>query len=494
MANFVVQTSTKKGYKLDLQTGLFINNEFVAGAETIDVVNPAYGETICAVQAADKEQVDQAVDAAHKAFYGGWKEAAPQTRQKLMLKLADLMERDAEELAQIETLDNGKGISMSRNVDVPASISTIRYYAGYCDKIHGKVIDTPGSLSYTRHEAIGVVGCIIPWNFPLLMLAWKLGPALCTGNAIIVKSSELTPLSAIKIAALAKEAGFPPGVLNIITGYGPKAGDALARHTKVGKIAFTGSTLTGRHIMKAAAESNLKKVTLELGGKSPSIVFEDADLDQAIKWTHHGIYFNHGQCCCAGSRIYVQESIYDKFIAKFKEYAENTRVGDPEDETTFQGPQVSQTQYDRIMSYIETGKAEGATVFTGGERQGDKGYFIQPTVFTDVKQDMKIMQEEIFGPVVAIAKFKNLDDVIEKAHDTTYGLAASIHTTNVKTAIQVSNKLEAGTVWVNQHNVLHPETPFGGFRQSGFGRENGEYALENYLQVKCVKINIGADL
>ncbi|KAI8064170.1 aldehyde dehydrogenase domain-containing protein [Gongronella butleri] len=493
MTNFVVETSTPKGYKLSLQTGLFINNEFVAGADTIDVVNPTTGEKICAVQAAEKEQVDAAVNAAEATFYGKWKNNSPAERQRLMLKLADLMERDAEEIAQIETLDNGKGISLSRNVDVKASVATVRYYAGFCDKIHGAVIDTPGSLSYTRHEAIGVVGCIIPWNFPLMMLSWKIGPALAAGNCIIVKTSELTPLSAIKIAALAKEAGFPPGVFNVITGYGPKAGDALARHPKVGKIAFTGSTLTGRAVMKAAAESNLKKVTLELGGKSPTIVFADADLDKAVKWAHHGIYFNHGQCCCAGSRVYVQESIYDEFVAKFKALADSTRVGDPEDPTTFQGPQVSQTQFDRIMGYIETGKKE-ATLFTGGKRIGDKGYFIEPTVFTDVTEDMKIMSEEIFGPVVAIAKFKDADDVLKKAHDTTYGLAASVHTTNVTTAIKMSNQLEAGTVWVNCHNVLDYNTPFGGYKQSGIGRENGHYAIENYIQVKSVKMNIGIEL
>ncbi|KAL1933331.1 hypothetical protein VTP01DRAFT_7421 [Rhizomucor pusillus] len=489
-SGLIAEVSTPKGYKLKLQTGLFINNEFVSGAGTIDTVNPATGEVITAVQAAEAAQVDAAVEAAEKAYKEVWSKVSAQKRGILMLKLADLIERDAEELAQIETLDNGKGISMSRNIDVPGLVSTIRYYGGFADKIHGKVIDTEGKLSYTRHEPIGVCGAIIPWNFPLMMLAWKLGPALCTGNTIVVKTSELTPLSALKVAALVKEAGFPPGVVNIITGYGAKAGDALARHSKVHKIAFTGSTAVGRLVMKAAAETNLKKVTLELGGKSPNIIFDDADLDQAVKWAHMGIFFNHGQCCCAGSRIYVQEGIYDKFLAKFKEYTAQTRVGDPFDESTFQGPQISQTQYDRIMSYIEAGKSEGATCYMGGSRVGDKGYFIQPTIFTDVKSSMKIMQEEIFGPVVAVAKFKTVDEVIEMAHDTVYGLAAAVFTQNVTQAITVANRLEAGTVWVNCYNQLDYNTPFGGYRQSGIGRENGEYALDNYTQVKSVKINI----
>ncbi|CAO3630296.1 unnamed protein product [Cunninghamella echinulata] len=494
MTNLVADVTTTKGYNLKLQTGLFINNEFVAGANTIDTVNPATGEVICAVQAAEKQQVDAAVDAAEKAYNEVWKNTTPLERQRLLLKLCDLIERDAEELAQIETMDNGKGISMSRFVDVKGLATTIRYYAGFCDKIHGKTIPTPGALSYTRYEPIGVCGAIIPWNFPLMMLAWKLGPSLCTGNVVVVKTSELTPLSALKVASLIKEAGFPPGVVNIITGYGHIAGDALSRHPKVGKVAFTGSTAVGRLIMKAAAETNLKKVTLELGGKSPNIIFDDADLDKAVKWAHHGIFFNHGQCCCAGSRVYVQEGIYDKFVEKFKELTAKTRVGDPLDETTYQGPQISQTQYDRIMGYIEHGKSEGATVAAGGKRFGDKGYFIEPTVFLDVTPKMKIVQEEIFGPVVVISKFKDLDHVVELAHDTTYGLAAAIFTENVTRAVEVADKIEAGTVWVNCYNELDYNTPFGGYKQSGIGRENGEYALQNYLQVKSVKINISRNI
>ncbi|CAO3654727.1 unnamed protein product [Mucor fragilis] len=490
MSSLIVNHTTPKGYELKLQTGLFINNEFVKGSDTIETINPATGKVIAHVQAADKKDVDAAVQAASDAFHGPWSKMTPSGRAALMFKLADLIDRDNEELSQIETLDNGKGITFSRLFDCKQIAVTLRYFAGYADKVHGKVIDTEGALSYTRHEPIGVCGAIIPWNFPVMMLGWKLGPALATGNTVVVKTSEMTPLSALKVCQLAVEAGFPPGVINIITGYGAVAGDALSRHMKVSKIAFTGSTAVGRRIMQAAAESNLKKVTLELGGKSPNIIFDDADLDQAVRWAHKGIFFNHGQCCCAGSRIYVQESIHDKFLEKFKEYTSQTKLGNPHDDDTFQGPQVSQTQFDRIMGYIESGKEQGATCYMGGKRWGDEGYFIEPTVFTDVKEDMTIVREEIFGPVVTVSKFKDVDDVLKMALDTDYGLAAAVFTKDTARAIDVSNRLQAGTVWVNCYNELDYNTPFGGFRQSGIGRENGEYALDNYIQVKTVKINV----
>ncbi|KAI9471985.1 MAG: aldehyde dehydrogenase domain-containing protein [Benjaminiella poitrasii] len=490
MSDLIVETSTPKGYKLKLQTGLFINNEFVAGSDTIETINPATGKLIANVQAADEKFVDIAVQAATDAFHGPWRKMSSLERAALMFKLADLIDRDNEELSQIETLDNGKGITFSRLFDAKQIAISLRYFAGYADKVHGKVIDTEGALSYTRHEPIGVCAAIIPWNFPLMMLGWKLGPALCTGNTVVVKTSEMTPLSALKIAQLVVEAGFPPGVVNIITGYGAITGDALARHMKVAKVAFTGSTGVGRSVMKAAAESNLKKVTLELGGKSPNIIFDDADLDQAVRWAHKGIFFNHGQCCCAGSRIYVQASIHDEFLRKFKEYTSQTKLGDPHDDDTFQGPQVSQTQFDRIMKYIESGKEQGATCYMGGNRWGNEGYFIEPTVFTDVKEDMTIVREEIFGPVVTVSKFNDVDDVLNMALDTEYGLAAAVFTKDTARAIDVSNRLAAGTVWVNCYNELDYNTPFGGFRQSGIGRENGEYALDNYIQVKTVKINV----
>jgi aldehyde dehydrogenase (NAD+) len=323
------------------------------------------------------------------------------------------------------------------------------------------------------------------------MWAWKIGPAIAAGNTIVLKTAEQTPLSALLAASLVKEAGFPPGVINVISGFGKIAGAALSSHMDVDKVAFTGSTVVGRQIMKAAAGSNLKKVTLELGGKSPNIVFADADIDNAISWVNFGIFFNHGQCCCAGSRIYVQESIYDEFIKRFKERTSKNVVGDPFDSKTFQGPQVSQLQFDRIMSYIEHGKQAGAVVETGGKRKGDKGYFIEPTIFSNVTEDMKIMQEEIFGPVCSIAKFKDQADAIRLGNSTTYGLAAAVHTTNLNTAIEVSNALKAGTVWVNTYNTLHHQLPFGGFKESGIGRELGEAALDNYCQTKTVSIRLG---
>jgi aldehyde dehydrogenase (NAD+) len=323
------------------------------------------------------------------------------------------------------------------------------------------------------------------------MWAWKIGPAVAAGNCVVLKTAEQTPLSALYAAKLCKEAGFPKGVINIISGFGKIAGAALSAHMDVDKIAFTGSTIVGRTIMKAAASSNLKKVTLELGGKSPNIVFDDADIENAISWVNFGIYFNHGQCCCAGSRIYVQEGVYDKFLQRFKERAAKNVVGDPFGSDTFQGPQVSKVQFDRIMSYIDHGVSSGATVEIGGKRKGDKGYFIEPTIFSNVTEDMKINQEEIFGPVCTISKFKTKEEVIAAGNNTTYGLAAAVHTTNLNTALEVSNALKAGTVWVNTYNTLHHQLPFGGFKESGIGRELGEAALDNYLQTKTVSIRLG---
>ncbi|KAK8039877.1 aldehyde dehydrogenase (NAD(P)(+)) ald5 [Apiospora rasikravindrae] len=477
-------------------TGLFINNEWIEGVDkkTFEVINPSTEEVICSVSEATEKDVDIAVAAARKSFEGEWRKVTPQERGRLLYKLADIAEKNTDLLAAVESLDNGKSITMAKG-DVGAVIGCLRYYAGYADKIEGKTIDTnPDTFAYTRSEPIGVCAQIIPWNFPLLMFAWKIGPALCTGNTIVMKTAEQTPLSALVFANFVKEAGFPPGVLNVISGFGKVAGAALSSHMDVDKIAFTGSTLIGRTIMKAAASSNLKKVTLELGGKSPNIVFDDADIEQTISWVNFGIYFNHGQCCCAGSRIYVQEGIYDKFIAAFKKRAEQNTVGDPFDNSTFQGPQISQLQYDRIMHYIEEGKKAGATCETGGERHGDKGYFIKPTIFSDVTPDMKIMQEEIFGPVCTITKFKTEDEVVAAGNDSTYGLAAAVHTRDLNTAIRVSNNLRAGTVWVNQYNMLSHQLPFGGFKESGIGRELGEAALANYTQNKTVSMRLAGPL
>ncbi|MCJ1463430.1 aldehyde dehydrogenase (NAD(P)(+)) ald5 [Pseudocyphellaria aurata] len=479
--------------KYEQPIGLFINNEFVKGVDgkTFESINPSNEKPIVAVHEATEKDVDVAVAAARKAFEGTWRTVTPQQRGKYLVKLADLFEQNLEQLAAIESLDNGKAFTMAKG-DIGAAAGCLRYYGGWADKIEGKVVDTNAdTFNYVRQEPIGVCAQIIPWNFPVLMWSWKIGPAVACGNTVVLKSAEQTPLSALFAAKLVKEAGFPPGVINILSGFGKIAGAALSAHMDVDKVAFTGSTIVGRQIMKAAAGSNLKKVTLELGGKSPNIVFEDADIDNAISWVNFGIFFNHGQCCCAGSRIYVQESIYDKFVEKFKERAQKNIVGDPFSKDTFQGPQVSQLQYDRIMGYIDTGKKEGAKLEIGGDRHGKEGYFIQPTIFSNVHEDMSIMQEEIFGPVCSIAKFKDEADAIRLGNATTYGLAAALHTKNLNTAIRVSNALRAGTVWVNTYNTLHHQLPFGGYKQSGIGRELGEAALANYTQTKTVSISLG---
>lgn len=374
-----------------------------------------------AVHEGTAKDVDIAVQAARKALEGEWKHVTPSRRGILLSRLADFLERDIDTVAAIEALDNGKGVTLAKG-DVGASAGCLRYYGGWADKILGQTIDTDtGSLTYTRHEPVGVCGQIIPWNFPLLMFAWKIGPAIATGNTVVLKTAEQTPLSALYVATLVKEAGFPPGVINIISGFGRTAGAAISAHMDIDKVAFTGSTLVGRQILQEAAKSNLKKVTLELGGKSPNIIFPDANLEEAISWVNLGIFFNHGQCCCAGSRILVHESIYDQFLSLFKKRAEQNKVGDPFNSDTFQGPQVSQLQYDRIMGYISDGKRAGAKVVTGGSRHGDEGYYIQPTIFADVDENMAIVKEEIFGPVCTVQKFRNEEDAIRVANNTNYG-------------------------------------------------------------------------
>ncbi|KAK9457225.1 aldehyde dehydrogenase domain-containing protein [Dipodascopsis uninucleata] len=481
------------GVEINQPVGLFINNEFVPAkkGQLIDVENPATGKVVIQVHEATEEDIDIAVDAAHNAFFDGpWRTLTSAERGKALLKLADLFEENLLQLASLEAFDNGKAIQLAKG-DVQACIGCLRYYGGWADKIHGKVIETSDDrFNYTKQEPIGVCGQIIPWNFPLLMWAWKIGPAVACGNVVVLKTAEQTPLSGLYAAQLTKEAGFPPGVINIVSGYGRVAGAAIASHMKIHKVAFTGSTPVGRQIMKMAAESNLKKVTLELGGKSPNIVFNDADIDKVVEWVNFGIFYNGGQCCCAGSRIYVQEGIYDQVVEAFRKRAAANKVGNPFDEETFQGAQVSKVQFDRIMSYVDIGKKEGATVEVGGIRHGDEGYFIKPTIFSNVTEDMRIMQEEIFGPVCAIAKFKDIEEVIAKGNNTDYGLAAAVHTSSLTTAIEVANRLRAGTVWVNQYNALHWALPFGGYQQSGIGRELGKEALRNYTQIKTVSINL----
>jgi len=478
---------------VEFSTGIYVDGKFVDGSsgKTIDVINPSTGKLITKISEGTPADVDVAVKAAQKAFdttYG--LNMTGRERGKLLGKLAQLIEDNIDAVSAVEALDNGKTFSWAKD-DVGSVIACFRYYAGWADKNQGKTIETSEKqLVYTRHEPIGVVGQIIPWNFPILMLAWKLGPALATGNTIVLKPSEFTPMSALFVAKLIHEAGFPPGVVNIINGYGSTVGQHIADHMDIEKVAFTGSTLVGRKIMEAAAKSNLKNVTLELGGKSPNIIFDDCDIEAAVNWAAFGIYYNHGQTCCAGSRIFVHEKIYDEFLAKFTERTRSVKVGNPFEPEMFQGPQVSQVQYDRIMGYIQSGKEEGATLHHGGSRIGDEGYFIEPTIFTDVKPHMKIVKEEIFGPVGVVIKFKDDDDIIHQANDTVYGLAAAVFTQNISRAISTANKIKAGTVWINCVNHLHPAVPFGGYKQSGIGRELGEYALANYTHVKAVQVNL----
>ncbi len=471
-------------------TKLLINNRWIASqsGRTFATINPATGEEICQIAEADAADVGRAVSAARAAFeHGPWRKTPASERGRLLNRLADLIEAHADELARLESLDNGKPLSIARAVDVAATVSCYRYFAGWADKIQGRTIPVDGDyFCYTRHEPVGVVGQIIPWNFPMLMQAWKLAPALATGNTVVMKPAEQTPLTALRIGELIVEAGFPEGVVNLLPGYGPTAGAAIANHMDVDKVAFTGSTEVGHLVMEAAARSNLKRVTLELGGKSPNIVFADTDVDEAVEGAHFGLFFNHGQCCCAGSRVFVEQKIYDQFVEKSSHRAKNRTVGDPFDPKTEQGPQVDEAQFDKVMGYIESGKSEGANMVCGGERVGDRGYFIQPTVFADVQDEMKIAREEIFGPVMSIIPFKSVDEVVERANRTTYGLAAAVWTRDIKKAHAIANNVRAGTVWVNCYNVLDPRAPFGGFKQSGIGRELGEYGLQQYTEVKTV--------
>ncbi|KRY68896.1 Aldehyde dehydrogenase, mitochondrial [Trichinella pseudospiralis] len=457
-------------------TKLFINNEWINSADgkTFKTINPTTGEVICEVQEAKEVDVDKAVGAAKLAFQPGsaWRKTEPYQRSKLLHRFADLLERDRVYLASLETLDNGKPYVESYTEDMEMD-GQIKFMEKPFQQENGNF------FAYTRHEPVG-------WNYPLLMFAWKLGPALACGNTVVLKPAEQTPLTALHVGSLIVEAGFPPGVVNIVPGYGPVAGHALACHSNVDKVAFTGSTEIGRKIMSNSANSNLKRITLELGGKSPNIVFADADLEHAVKQAHSGLFSNQGQICCASSRIFVEGKVYDKFLELSVQMAKSRRLGNPFDPNTDQGPQIDQNHRERILNFIEKGKQEGAKLACGGRAAGEKGYFVEPTVFADVQDPMVIAQEEIFGPVMQIMRFDSMEDLIEKANNTIYGLAAAVFTKDIDKALHVANNMRAGVVWVNCYGIFDSSAPFGGYKMSGFGRELGEYGLEAYTEVKTV--------
>ncbi|KAI6119426.1 aldehyde dehydrogenase domain-containing protein [Pisolithus croceorrhizus] len=467
------------GRVVEIPTGLFINNEFVSSVdseERIQVINPATEEPICSVGPRRTSMLPSQLRA--QLFPTTWgKNVTGFERSRLLNKLADLIERDMQP------------VKIARDFDIGDSIQCLRYYAGWADKIVGQTIEVNNKtkIAFTRHEPIGVCGQIIPWNYPINMWAWKVAPALACGCTVVMKPSELTPLTALVLSKLIAEAGFPPGVVNTIPSLGPIGGAALSHHMDVDKVAFTGSTLTGRKIMEAAAKSNLKKVSLELGGKSPHIIFESANLDQAANWACLGILYNTGQDCTAGSRLYVQDTIYDKFLALLVEKAKQLVIGDGFDERSGGGPVVSKAQYDKVWSYIESGKSQGAKLVLGGEKRPGKGFFVDPTIFTDVTHNMRI----IFGPVLSVGRFKTEQEAVALANDTSYGLGAGLHSADASQCMRVSSALEAGTVWVNQYNTLGNNVPFGGKKQSGIGRELGSYALEEYTEVKAVHWNFG---
>ncbi len=478
---------------LGRSAGLLIDGKLVpaASCKTFSVYDPATGSEIANVPEAEAEDVNRAVAAARRAFDDGrWQKIGPSGRGKLLWRLADLIEKNLEELAELESLDNGKPYAVARVADLPLAVDMFRYMAGWATKITGTTLplSLPGEyLSYTVREPVGVVGQIIPWNFPLLMAAWKLAPALAAGCTIVLKAAEQTPLTALRLAELILEAGFPPGVVNILTGFGETAGAALAAHPDVDKIAFTGSTEVGKLIVKAAA-GNLKKVSLELGGKSPAIILPDADLDLAIAGAANAIFFNHGQCCCAGSRLFAHKTVYDRVVAGVADIASKIKVGPGLDPATEMGPLVSDEQFARVTRYIEDGLQAGAHAAAGGNRVGNLGYFVAPTVLEKTTPDMKVIQEEIFGPVVCVQPFDDhdLDVIAARANDTIYGLAASIWTGNISTAHKLASRIRSGTVWINCHNVFDASLPFGGYKQSGWGREMGAEVFHNYTEVKAV--------
>jgi phenylacetaldehyde dehydrogenase len=473
---------------------LLINGQWTdaASGRTFTTPNPATGEILATVAEGDAEDINRAVEAARRAFEGPWSRLTTSERSRIIWRIGDLILDHADELAQLDSLDNGKPFAVARAADVPLAADMFHYMAGWATKIEGSTIDlsvpyTPGARyhAYTRREPIGVVGQIIPWNFPLLMAAWKLAPALAAGCTVILKPAEQTPLSALRLAELMLEAGVPDGVLNVVPGFGETAGAALANHPDVDKVAFTGSTEVGKLIVQAAA-GNLKKLTLELGGKSPSVVFSDADMSTAVEGAANAIFFNHGQCCAAGSRLLVQQDSFDDVVGGVAEIAKNIKLGPGLDPSSEMGPLVSEEQFQRVTGYLESGANDGATMLSGGERHGSTGYFVQPTVITDTRPDMKIVREEIFGPVVVAEPFEDLDELARKANDTEYGLASGIWTRDISKAHALAEKIRAGTVWINCHNIYDAALPFGGYKQSGWGREMGGEVLHNYTEHKSV--------
>ncbi len=476
---------------------LFIDGQWVEAqsGKTFTTPNPATGQDLAEIAEAERADIDRAVEAARRAFDGKWSKLSARDRGRLLYKLSQLIEKNAAELAQLETADNGKPIRESQFVDLPQVVENFEYFAGWATKIEGETIPVPGKMfNYTLREPVGVCGQIIPWNFPLLMAAWKLGPALAAGNTVVLKPAEQTPVTALELGKLIQEAGFPEGVVNIVPGFGETAGAALAAHPGINKIAFTGSTEVGKLIARAAAD-NLTKVSLELGGKAPNIVFADADLEQAVNGAMMGIFFNQGQVCCAGSRLFVEEEVKDEFLARLKEKSEKIVVGDPMDKATHMGPQVSLEQLERIKSYVTIGRGEGAGVYCGGdapklEGAFQQGYFFQPTILTEVKNQMRVAQEEIFGPVVSVLSFKDEDDLIKQANETIYGLSAGIWTRDITRAHRFAKEIKAGVVWINTFNMFNAASPFGGYKQSGYGREMGKHALELYTQIKSVWVDL----
>ena len=463
------------------------------GGATMPVINPATEEIIAEVAAATAADVDAAVAAARAALDGPWGQMSARERGRLIWKLGERLMEKVDEVARLETLHNGKPITESRQIEIPAAAECFQYFAGWADKIHGETVPVKGSsFVYTLREPLGVVAAIVPWNFPLLLASWKVAPALATGNTVILKPASQTPLTAIALGELAHEVGFPPGVLNVITGSGPVVGRALVEHPGVNKVAFTGDTSTGKGIMRSAADT-LKHITLELGGKSPNIVFPDADLDAAVRGATVGIFYGKGEVCAAGSRLFLEDSIHDQFMSKLTDRVKSLKVGDPMDKATRMGPVVSKSQMETVLSYIEFGKQEGARVVAGGGRADvgtGKGYFIQPTIFDGVTNEMKIAREEIFGPVLSVIPFRSVEDGIAQGNHTSYGLAAAVWTRDVSKALKAAKAIRAGTVWVNAYNLFDAALPFGGFKESGFGREMGSVGLDNYTEVKTVWVDL----